>query len=71
MLRDFLHRDGVEVGRRHVGTLMKRLGIEAIYRNPNTLKPKPGSKIYPYLLRGLKVERPNQQGNRVRTLVTS
>ena len=60
MLRDFLHREGVEVGRRHVGTLMKRMGIEAIYRKPYTSKPTPGNKIYPYLLRGLKVERPNQ-----------
>jgi putative transposase len=60
MLRDFLNREGVEVGRRHVGTLMKRMGIEALYRKPNTSKPAPGSKIYPYLLRGLKVERPNQ-----------
>ena len=60
MLRDFLHREGVEVGRRHVGTLMKRMGIEAIHRKPNTSKPTPGNKIYPYLLRGLKVERPNQ-----------
>ena len=60
MLRDFLHREGVEVGRRHVGTLMKRMGIEALYRKPNTSKPTPGNKIYPYLLRGLKVESPNQ-----------
>jgi putative transposase len=60
MLRDFLNRAGVEVGRRHVATLMKRMGIEAIYRKPNTSKPTPGNKIYPYLLRGLKVERPNQ-----------
>jgi putative transposase len=60
MLRDMLGREGVEVGRRHVATLMKRMGIEAIYRRPNTSKPAPGNKIYPYLLRGLKVERPNQ-----------
>ena len=60
MLRDFLNREGVEVGGRHVGTLMKRMGIEALYRKPNTSKPAPGNKIYPYLLRGLKVERPNQ-----------
>ena len=60
MLRDFLNREGVEVGRRHVATLMKRMGIEAIYRRPNISKPSPGHKIYPYLLRGLKVERPNQ-----------
>ena len=39
---------------------MKRMGIEAIYRRRNTSKPAPGHKIYPYLLRGLKVERPNQ-----------
>src|SRR5450631_4391483 len=60
MLRDFLSREGFDVGRRHVSTLMKRMGIEAIYRRPNTSKPAPGNKIYPYLLRGLKVERPNQ-----------
>ena len=59
MLRDFLNREGLSVGRRHVGTLMKRMGIEAIYRRPNTSKPAPGNKIYPYLLRGLKVESPN------------
>src|SRR5450432_3387209 len=60
MLRDFLNREGVEIGRRHVATLMKRMGMEAIYRRPNTSKPAPGNKIYPYLLRGLKVDRPNQ-----------
>jgi len=60
MLRDMLCRKGIEIGRRHVATLMKRMGIEAIYRRPNTSKPAPGHKIYPYLLRGLKVERPNQ-----------
>src|SRR5260370_41044464 len=60
MLRDLLNREGVEIGRRHVATLMKRMGMEAIYRRPNTSKPAPGNKIYPYLLRGLKVDRPNQ-----------
>jgi putative transposase len=60
MLRDFLDREGLAVGRRHVATLMKRMGIEAIYRRPNTSKPAPGHKIYPYLLRGVKVDRPNQ-----------
>ena len=60
MLRDMLHREGIEIGRRHAATLMKRMGIEALYRRPNTSKPAPGHKIYPYLLRGLKVERPNQ-----------
>ena len=60
MLRDFLNREGVEIGRRHVATLMKRMGVEAIYRRPNTSQPTPGDKICPYLLRGLKVDRPNQ-----------
>jgi putative transposase len=60
MLRDFLNREGVEIGRRHVATLMKRMGMEAIYRRPNTSRPAPGNKVYPYLLRGLKVDRPNQ-----------
>ena len=59
MLRDMLNRAGVEIGRRHVATLMKRMGIEAIYRRPNTSKPAPGHKIHPYLLRGLKIEKPN------------
>jgi putative transposase len=60
MLRDMLGRDGVHVGRQRVATMMKRMGIEALYRRPNTSKPAPGHKIYPYLLRGLKVERSNQ-----------
>jgi hypothetical protein len=60
MLRNLLRREGVAVGRRHVATLMKRIGIEAIYRRPNTSKPAPGHKIYPYLLRGVTIERPNQ-----------
>jgi len=60
MLRDFLEREGFAVGRRHVATLMRRMGIEAIYRRRNSSKPAPGHKIYPYLLRGVKVERPNQ-----------
>lgn len=60
MLRSLLRREGARVGRRHVATLMKRMGIEAIYRRPNTSKSAPGHKIYPYLLRGLKIERPNQ-----------
>jgi len=60
MLRDLLNREGVEIGRRHVATLMKRMRIEALYRKPNTSKPAPGHKIYPYLLRGVTVERPDQ-----------
>jgi putative transposase len=59
MLALLLLREGVAIGRRRVSTLMKRMGIEAIYRRPNTSKPAPGHKIYPYLLRGVKVERAN------------
>ncbi|MHC2395382.1 putative transposase [Bradyrhizobium liaoningense] len=58
MLRSLLRREGVYAGR-HIATLMKRMGIEAVYRRPNTSKPAPGHKIYPYLLRGLKIERPD------------
>ena len=60
MLRDLLRAERIEIGRQHVATLMKRMGIEAIYRRPNTSKPAPGHKIYPYLLRKLLVTRPNQ-----------
>ena len=60
MLRDLLRQEGLAVGRLHVATLMKRMRIEAIYRRPNTSKPAPGHKIYPYLLRKLAVTRPNQ-----------
>ena len=60
MLQGLLRGEGLETGRRHVATLMKKMGIEAIYRRPNTSKPAPGHKIYPYLLRKLAVTRPNQ-----------
>ena len=60
MLRGLLSADGCQIGRRHVKTLMRRMGIEALYRRPNTSKPAPGHKIYPYLLRGLAITRPNQ-----------
>ena len=60
MLRDLLAAEGSKIGRRHVTTLMKRMGIEALYRRPGTTKPEPGHKIYPYLLRGMAVTRPNQ-----------
>jgi putative transposase len=60
MLRDLLAQEGIEIGRRRVATLMKRMSIEAIYRKPSTSKPAPGHKIYPYLLRGMKIDRPNQ-----------
>ena len=60
MLRGLLAAEGSKIGRRHIATLMRRMGIEAIYRRPNTSKPAPGHRIYPYLLRGLSIERPNQ-----------
>ena len=60
MLQWLLKGEGLEAGRLHVATLMKKMGIEAIYRRPNTSKPAPGHKIYPYLLRKLAVTRPNQ-----------
>ena len=60
MLRDLLMAEGFRVGRLHVATLMKRMGLEAISRKPNTSKPAPGHKIYSYLLRKLPVTRPNQ-----------
>ncbi len=60
MLRGLLAAEGCKIGRRHVKTLMKRMGIEALYRRPRTTKPEPGHKIYPYLLRGMAIVRPNQ-----------
>ena len=60
MLRDLLRREGIEIGREAVRSMMKRIGIDAIYRRPNTSKPAPGHRIYPYLLRSLVVNRPNQ-----------
>jgi len=60
MLRDLLVAESFTVGRLHVATLMKRMGIEALYRKPNTSKPAPGHQIYPHLLRKLPVTRPNQ-----------
>ena len=60
MLHGLLLAEGYKIGRRHVKTLMKRMGIEALYRRPRTTKPAPGHTIYPYLLRGMEVTRPNQ-----------
>ena len=60
MLRDFLRLQGIEVGRRHVGTLMRRMGIQALYRKPNTSKKHPAHPVFPYALRWLAIERANQ-----------
>lgn len=60
MLQGLLNAEGHDIGRLHVRTLMKKMGIEAIYRRPNTSKPAPGHKVYPYLLKNLAITRPNQ-----------
>ena len=60
MMRDVLRGEGIAIGRERVASMMRRMGIEALYRRPNTSRPAPGHKIYPYLLRGLDVVRPNQ-----------
>src|ERR1039457_3254091 len=60
LLRDMLAQRGIQVGRKHVRSLMQRVAIEALYRKPNTSKPAPGYRIYPYLLRGVSITRPNQ-----------
>ena len=60
MMRDLLRGEGIAIGRERVATMMRRMGIEALYRRPNTSKPAPGHKIYPYLLNGVDVVRPNQ-----------
>ena len=60
MLRDLLRGEGVVIGRDHVTTMMRRMGIEALYRRPGTSKSAAGHKIYPYLLRRMAIERANQ-----------
>jgi len=60
MLRDMLKLEGIEVGRKHVRTLMERIGIAAIYRQRSTSAPHPAHPIYPYLLKNLTIDRPNQ-----------
>jgi transposase InsO family protein len=60
MLRGLPASQRCKIGRRHVKTLMRRMGIEALYRRPRTTKPEPGHKIYRYLLRGMEITRPNQ-----------
>ena len=60
MLRDLLRLQGIDVGRRHVGTLMRRMGIQALYRKPNTSKKHPAHPVFLYALRGLAIERANQ-----------
>jgi putative transposase len=60
MLRDLLRLRGVVVGRKHVATLMRRMGIAALYRHPRTTQPHPGHQVFPYLLRTLDITAPDQ-----------
>ena len=60
MLRDRLKLEGFKVGRKHVRTLMDKMGIVALYRKPNTSAPHRAHRIYPYLLKNLLIDRPNQ-----------
>jgi putative transposase len=60
MLRDLLNQEGHAVGRKHVATLMRRMGIEAICRKQNTSRRHPEHVVYPYRLRRLSIDRPNQ-----------
>ena len=60
MLKKLLRADGFSVGRTHVRTLMRRMGVEAIYRRPRTTQPHPGHRVYPYLLRDKIIDRANQ-----------
>ena len=59
MLRDLLRQDGQAIGRRRVASLMRRMGITAVYRKPCTSQRHPAHRIYPDLLRGLAIVRPN------------
>ena len=59
MLRDLLRREGHRIGRKRVRTVMARLGIEALYRKPNTSQRHPAHRVYPYLLRHLAITRSN------------
>ena len=60
LLRDLLVGEGFVIGRKHVRTLMRRMGITAIYRRANTSRRHPAHPVYPYLLRHLVIDRPNQ-----------
>jgi putative transposase len=59
MLRDMLRANGYSIGRRHVGTVMRFMGIAALYRKRSTSKRNPQHRVFPYLLRNLTIERPN------------
>ena len=60
MLRDLLRLEGHTAGRKRIARLMRQMGIEALYRKRNTSRRHPGHAVFPYLLRGLAITRPNQ-----------
>lgn len=60
MLRDLLNREGFAIGRKHVATLMRKMGIEALYQRPRTSGRDREHPVFPYLLRGMTIDRPNQ-----------
>ena len=59
-MAEVLRREGLVANRKRVRRLMRVMGLEAIYQKPNTSRKHPGHKVYPYLLRGLTIDRPNQ-----------
>ncbi len=59
-IRDWLWEEGYDINRKRVQRLMRKMGITAIYPKKNTSKPGKGHKIYPYLLRNLVIDHPNQ-----------
>jgi len=59
-MRNHLRRRGYKVNRKRVQRLMRLMGLEAIYPKPKTSRPHPGHKVYPYLLRNLKIDHSNQ-----------
>ena len=59
-MRVWLNRQGYPVSRKRVQRLMRAMGLSVIYRRPRTSQPAPGHKVYPYLLRGMEITRPNQ-----------
>ena len=60
MMRDLLNRQGHHIGRRHTRTLMKKMGIQALYCKPNLSQANQAHRKYPYLLKGLAIQRSNQ-----------